>query len=612
VGVDRGGRRFAQGGGIALTSAARIVPAVPTFAVDRGFWYSVPDSQKPSLVVGSMVRIPLGGRRVRGFVVELGERDSNRLRPVTAISMALPVFDEWLLAVLTWAAQRYVAPLSVLLERTVPPNRVSLKPEPWPPFYPVATAPRHPLSTFAGAVRLHERRPPVAYVTRWADLAWLPVLTGPAIAEGRSAMVVAATGEEVTLLAEAARRTFADLVNPVSPEMTDSEITEAWARAQVPGALLIGSPRVASWHVAGLGVAAVVEEGRRAMKDRQTPTVSVRDLMRTRAAVSGSLLALVGPTPSLETIAAGATVVRAGPRAWAPVEVVDRNEEPPTTGVIGSRAMDAIKAVAGRSGRVFVFAHRRGYAPAARCENCRALRRCPQCGSRPEASPICPRCAASLGPCAVCGHDRFVPLGAGVGRVIEELRRVMGSDQVAAAGEDVPIEVGSEADVAGLGTLDLAVAVDADGLILGTHFRAAEEALRVLARVAGRVGGRGARALIQTHLPEHPVVQALRKGDPVPLLEHELAQRERFGFPPAGELLIVEARGQVPDNAEGSLVDAAAGATVLGPATRRSGALRWLLQAPDLTKARYNLRNLVQQWRDAGVTVRIDVDPIDL
>ena len=558
-----------------------------------------------------MVRVPLGGRRVRGFVVELAEREPDRLRPVAAVSMELPVFDHSLLSALSWAAQRYVAPLSVLLERSVPPNRASVKPEPWAPCPAPAIPPRHPLAPFAAAGR-HGRRPPLAYVTRWGDLEWLSILAGPALTAGESAMVVVATAQEVALLAEAARRFFADLVNPVGPEMSDAEITAAWARAQVPGGLLIGTPRVASWSVARLGMAAVVEEGRRAMKDRQTPTVSVRDLLRTRSAVAGHRLVFVGPTPSLETLAAGATVISSGPRAWAPVEVVDRSEEPPTTGVIGSRAMNAIKAVVGRSGRVFVFAHRRGYAPAARCERCRALRRCPQCGSRPEAAPACPRCGFTLGSCLLCGHDRFVPLGAGVGRVVEELRRVLGVELVAAAPAGVPIQVGSEADLAGLTPLALAVAVDPDGLILGTHFRAAEEAMRILARLAGRVGGRGARALIQTHLPEHPVVMALRKGDPLPLLQHELGERERYGFPPAGELLIVETRGQVPEGALAALNGAAAGATVLGPASRRSGALRWLLQAPDLTRARHNLRALVQHWRDTGVTVRIDADPIEL
>lgn len=293
------------------------------------------------------------------------------------------------------------------------------------------------------------------------------------------------------------------------------------------------------------------------------------------------------------------------------MEVVDRRSAPPIPGVVGQVAMSAIKAVAARGGRVFVFAHRRGYSPAAQCERCRTLRRCPNCGSRPETSPVCPRCGAGLGPCLNCGHDRFVPLGAGVGRIVEELRRNLDA-RVAQAPADVPVQVGSEADLVSQTRLDLAVAVDPDGLILGTHFRASEEALRLLARLAGKVEGRGARCLLQTSLPHHPVFVALRKGDPLPFLESEREVRARFGFPPAGQLVIVETRGSLPEGSDVWIKEAATGATVLGPADRGGGRLRWLIQGTDLTKVRSQLRPLVQRWRDGGVAVRIDVDPIEL
>jgi hypothetical protein len=37
-----------------------------------------------------------------------------------------------------------------------------------------------------------------------------------------------------------------------------------------------------------------------------------------------------------------------------------------------------------------------------------------------------------------------------------------------------------------------------------------------------------------------------------------------------------------------------------------------LLQGADLRAVRVRLRTLVQRWRDAGHTVRIDADPLDL
>jgi primosomal protein N' (replication factor Y) len=452
----------------------------------------------------------------------------------------------------------------------------------------------------------------VALIERWTHLEWLETISRPIISQERSLMVVAATGEEAESLHRAASQVVGEeRVALVSPHRSEAENTSAWCAAQVGGRLVVGTPRLAAWRVESLALAAVVEEGRRAMKDRQTPTVHVRDLLRTRTRLQHHNLVFVGPTPTLETLAAGATPLRARRRAWPPVEVADRGREPPTPGLLGHQALAAIRAVADRGGRVFVFAHRRGYAPAMRCARCATTRRCPNCGSRPEAAPTCARCGYELGPCTECGHDRFLPLGAGVGRVAEELRRLVG-ESVAVSPDRSTVAVGSEADLAGLDPVDLAVAVDADGLMLGSHFRAAEEALRVLARLAGRVGpGAERRALIQTSLPDHPVVMALRRGDPVGFLEAELEHRRRMGFPPAAELMIVEMRGTLPDQAEEALRAAAGEATVMGPAPGRTGR-RWLIQARDLTRFRHDLRALVQRWRDGGATVRIDTDPLEL
>ena len=76
------------------------------------------------------------------------------------------------------------------------------------------------------------------------------------------------------------------------------------------------------WPVADLGLAVLVDEGRRAMKDRQTPTLHARDLLRTRAAVERFWLLMVGRVPSCEALGAGVEVVRepGARRAWPLVE----------------------------------------------------------------------------------------------------------------------------------------------------------------------------------------------------------------------------------------------------------------------------------------------------
>ena len=105
-----------------MTRAARVVPDVATFAVDDGFWYSIPEHLNDDLEVGSIVRVPLSGRRVRGWVVEIADSRPGKLKEIGGISGSKGVFDTRLLGGLQWTARHYVAPLSVLLARATPPN----------------------------------------------------------------------------------------------------------------------------------------------------------------------------------------------------------------------------------------------------------------------------------------------------------------------------------------------------------------------------------------------------------------------------------------------------------------------------------------------------------
>ena len=101
-----------MGGTLHLTRIAQVVPDVPTFAVDDGFAYEVPESLA-TLDVGDIVRVPLGGRKVRGYVTSVREGTPERtLREVAARSGKQGVFDPALLRSLRWVATHYVAPVS--------------------------------------------------------------------------------------------------------------------------------------------------------------------------------------------------------------------------------------------------------------------------------------------------------------------------------------------------------------------------------------------------------------------------------------------------------------------------------------------------------------------
>ncbi|GFO81641.1 MAG: hypothetical protein A49_12680 [Methyloceanibacter sp.] len=84
--------------------------------------------------------------------------------------------------------------------------------------------------------------------------------------------------------------------------------------------------------------------------------------------------------------------------------------------------------------------------------------------------------------------------------------------------------------------LALVGVVDADlGLAQGDP-RAAERTFQLLSQVTGRAGREAipGRGLLQTYMPEHPVLQALVAGDRDAFYAQEIAARREAGMPPFG------------------------------------------------------------------------------
>ena len=112
--------------------------------------------------------------------------------------------------------------------------------------------------------------------------------------------------------------------------------------------------------------------------------------------------------------------------------------------------------------------------------------------------------------------------------------------------------------------------LELDQELLAPRARAAEQALWLLVRGA-RVLGDGGRLLVQTRLPDHEVVRAVRHGDPMVVADADRRRRAALGFPPFGGL--AELSGDADAVGAASDAAAAAGMTVLGPTVDGTRAL---------------------------------------
>ncbi len=198
-----------------MDRVARVRPDLP--AVDREFDYLVPDAMARDVHVGTIVRVPLHGRRVRGWVGALGVEPETaaELRPILAVSSDGPPPE--VMELCAWTAWRYAGPVVHVLRAASPPNAARVEP---PPARPPGAA--------AAPSRAHLEWPPAA--DRKALVADLVARAGSSIvvtpAPGRS-------GPLARALAAGGRRV-------VAYGGTDAERTAAWRAATRGNCVIIG------------------------------------------------------------------------------------------------------------------------------------------------------------------------------------------------------------------------------------------------------------------------------------------------------------------------------------------------------------------------------------
>lgn len=544
----------------------RVLPDVP--AIDRCFDYVVPESLHGQVGLGDVVRIPLHGRRVRGWVVgvDVEPPEDVALRPLARRSGLGPTPD--LIELAGWAAWRWAGRRASLLRTATPPrNVVGLPARPGAPALP----PTGPLTAAAldhGASVL--RLPPTADL---GNVALAAAARGPAL-------VLCPTQALVDRVAARLRAAGAPVA--VHPD--------GWARGAA-GATVVGT-RAAAWApVGGLSAVVVLDEHDEAHQQEQTPTWHARDVAIERARRAGVPCVATSPCPSLEALGWGRLFVpdRARERAgWPAVEVVDRREDEP--GRRTSLISDPLVRLLRSDGRVVCVLNRTGRARLLACRSCEELARCAACDAaveQPGDDLRCRRCGTTRPPvCLQCGAGTFKNLRVGVARLREELEALLREPvgEVTAASDDLPdsrVLVGTEAVLQRLDVADACALLDLDQELLAPRLRAAEQALALVARAARLVGAsgppRGGRAagrlLLQTRLPDHEVVQAALRGDPTPVADAERARREQLGFPPFAAL------AEVSGEAAPAFVERLG--APLGLQVAEVDAGRWLLRAPD-------------------------------
>lgn len=577
----------------------RVVPDQP--AIDRVFDYLVEDDAP--VAVGTIVRVPLQGRRVRGWVVAVDvepEADLEKLKPILAVTSAGPPSE--VVALAEWTAHHYCGPLVHVLRAASPPNQVRSL------VVPRGSSPRNDERTRSHVV--------VAPGTDRRD-----VIAAAVAAGGSTIVVTPAPGRARPLVAHLRRLGHRVLV--FDGQAADAERTRAWADAVGGGCVVVGGRTAVFAPVPDLASVVVLDDFDEALAEERVPTWHTREVAAERAQRAGAALTLITPLPTPagvdlagEPTARDRTVMRAG---WPRVEVVDLRDQP-GRGLLTDPLAHALHQTIDRGAKACCIVNRKGRAQLLRCARCDAVAQCEVCtGAVVEADDgglVCARCGAHRPRvCLACGSMKLKRLRPGVARLAEEIDALVPSATVAdvdAATDAVPdaqVLVGTESLLhrpARRGEVGLVAFLDFDQELLAPRVHAAQQAFALLVRGARLLGGRAeptTRLLVQTRLPEHPVLGAAGHADPTPVLAETTTLARDLAYPPFGGLALVSGDEAAIAHLATNLGGTAA--TARGPAADGT----WQVRAPDAPTLAAALATAAPEAKAHG-RLRIEVDPV--
>ncbi len=402
------------------------------------------------------------------------------------------------------------------------------------------------------------------------------------------------------------------------------------------------------------------EEHEASYKQEDGALYHARDMAVARARQENIPILLVSATPSLETVANIRQGKyheirlhdRHGVSGFPTVTLIDLRQDKPERGAFLSPTLRAqLLATLEAGHQSMLFLNRRGYAPLLLCRSCghrfecahcsawmvlhhKPTRlQCHHCDTRMPVPPECPQCHADA--------DQLVPCGPGVERIEEEVRGLFPQARILSLTSDekdiahgmqsitrgeVDIIIGTQLVAKGhhFPQLALVGVVDADLGLAGGDLRASERTYQLLHQLAGRAG-RAAVAghvYLQSTMPEHPVLQAMKTDDRDGFIDAEMRAREEAGWPPFGRLAALLLDGpneQAVMQAARALARAAPqaeGFRVLGPAPAPLSRLRNQYRYRLLLKTTRNasLHHYLHNWLSTTplpttVRLKIDIDP---
>ena len=468
------------------------------------------------------------------------------------------------------------------------------------------------------------------------------------IAQGRQVLMMVPEIALTTQLCYRQRRVLGRKLLVYHSKLSDAERVEIWKQmlsdqSDERGSVVLGVRSSIFLPFRQLGLVIVDEEHEPSYKQQEpAPRYHGRDMAVVLAAKHGAKVLLGSATPSLESWYLAQQdkygLVQLKERHAGVsmphihlVSMTDARKEQRMTGPFTPQLLAALRDTLSHGHQAILFQNRRGYSPIIECESCGWTPRCPRCDvamtyhkhTRTLSCHYCGYQTPWPAVCPVCGNPRLELAGYGTERIEDVLQQTlpvarpvrMDTDTTASRksyekmlqdfeSHKANVLIGTQMVSKGLDFSEVQTVgvLNADSLVNFPDFRSHERAFQLMEQVAGRAGrrvGQEGQVLIQCSDVRSRLLHQVVHHDYEAMAATQLADRQKYGFPPYTRLIMLYIKGRYEDRTRRLAEQYAAalrqtfGTRVLGP------------EAPGISRIRnfYIQQILLKVEREANTSV---------
>lgn len=457
-------------------------------------------------------------------------------------------------------------------------------------------------------------------------------------------------------------------VGVLSSAVTNRQRAKIWLQAKL-GLLpiIIGTRSAVFTPFLKLGIIIIDEEHDDALKQQDGLRYHARDVAAIRARNANIPLVLGSATPSLETLNNALTgrykhlrlTQRAANAQTVDLHLLDIKHQPIHSG-LSELAIEHIRQHLTQGNQVLVFLNRRGYSPMLMCHECGHVECCHQC-ERPMTwhkhlrRLECHQCdvqRAVPSACSHCNSRVLLPEGLGTEQLEDTLRNIFPHYKTARIDRDntrkkdafndmlddihkgkTRILIGTQMLAKGhhFPNVTLVVVVDADSGLFSLDVRAQEKLAQLVTQISGRAGraSKKGETILQTHHPEHPILQELVYNGYEHVANLLLKERQALNAPPHFAQAVIKAEAkdamlcqQVLSGAKQALGRSITALVIMGPmpalVEKRNHRYRFMLVVRSQTRrSLYGYLRVVVSHLETDKEAKkcrwsVDVDAIDI